>query len=465
MARAAYHVRVDAPDRQPPDGARAFALDVARRLREAGHEALFCGGAVRDRLLGRKPGDYDIATSAPPEVVAPLFPHALLVGAQFGTVVVPGEGRQVEVTTFRADGLYIDGRRPVGVVFSDAQTDAQRRDFTVNGLFEDPFTGEVVDYVEGRRDLVARLLRAIGDPSARFLEDHLRMLRAVRLAAQLNFAIEPRTFEALRDLAPRVASVSVERIRAELVRLLRHGRGRALRLLRDANLLAYVLPEVEAMQGVTQPPRYHPEGDVFVHTALVLDNLGRLEDLPDEQAEDLVWAALLHDVSKPVTRSVGPDGRIRFHGHESQGREASAALLERLKSARRSVDRVGDLVGTHMQFPALPQMRPARLRRFLAQPDIELHLRLHGADCSASHGDTSLLAFCRERLAELGEQRALPPPLVTGTDLLAAGYAPGPALGDLLRWVRDLQLEGEVQTREQALARVLAHVPPPPRGA
>lgn len=448
-----------------PTTARGFALSVAQRLREAGHQALFCGGAVRDRLLGRTPGDYDIATSAPPEVVAPLFPHALLVGAQFGTVVVPGEGRQVEVTTFRADGLYIDGRRPVGVVFSDARTDAQRRDFTVNGLFEDPVTGEVVDYVEGRRDLRARLLRAIGDPSARFLEDHLRMLRAVRLCAQLNFAIEPRTFDALRDLAPRVASVSVERIRAELVRLLRHGRGKALRLLRDANLLAYVLPEVEAMQGVTQPPRYHPEGDVFVHTALVLDNLGALDDLPPEHAEDLLWAALLHDVSKPATRSVGPDGRIRFHGHESQGRDASAALLERLKSARRCVDRVGDLVGTHMQFPALPQMRPARLRRFLAQPDIELHLRLHRADCSASHGDTSLLAFCRERLEELGEERALPAPLLTGSDLLAAGYTAGPALGELLRWVRDLQLEGEVQDREQALQRVLLHSPPAARGA
>jgi len=430
-----------------------MARAVSERLRSAGHQALFCGGAVRDRLLGREPGDYDVATSAPPEVVAPLFPHALLVGAQFGTVVVPGAHHQVQVTTFRADGLYIDGRRPTGVVFSDATTDAQRRDFTVNGLFEDPWTGEVIDYVGGRQDLKARLLRAIGDPSARFLEDHLRMLRAVRQAAQLNFAIEPKTFEALRDLAPRVASVSVERIRVELVKLLKAGRGKALRLLRDANLLTYVLPEIEVMRGVTQPPKYHPEGDVFVHTALVLDNLP-LEGLEAEPAEDLVWAALLHDVSKPQTRSVGPDGRIRFHGHESAGREASESLLERLKCSRRTIDRVTDLVGTHMQFPSLPQMRAAKLRRFLAQPDIDLHMRLHSADCGASHGDLSLLDFCRTRLAELGSERALPAPLLTGADLIALGHAPGPDMGKLLAWVRDLQLEGEIATREDAVRRV-----------
>jgi len=443
----------------PPSGldqvqGRAVARAVADRLRDAGHQALLCGGAVRDRLLGRDPGDYDVATSAPPEVVAPLFPHAILVGAQFGTVVVPGTHHQVQVTTFRADGLYIDGRRPTRVVFSDAATDAQRRDFTVNGLFEDPWTGAVIDHVEGRRDLKARLLRAIGDPAARFREDHLRILRGVRLAAQLNFAIEPRTFAALRDLAPHVASVAVERVRAELAKLLRYGRGKALRLLRDANLLAYTLPEIEAMQGVTQPPKYHPEGDVFVHTALVLDNLGDLTALTAGDQEDLLWAALLHDVSKPATRSVGPDGRIRFHGHESLGREASGALLERLRSPRRSIERVGDLVGTHMQFPSLPKMRPAKLRRFLAHEDIELHLALHGADTGASHGDRSLLAFCRARLAELGTERALPKPLLTGADLIALGHAPGPAMGELLTWLRDLQLEGEISTREDAVRRV-----------
>jgi poly(A) polymerase len=450
----------------PPDplDARAAALEVAATLHARGHEALFCGGAVRDRLLGRTPGDYDVATSAPPEVVAPLFPRAILVGAQFGTVVVPVRGHPIQVTTFRADGLYIDGRRPTGVVFSDAATDAQRRDFTVNGLFEDPRTGEVIDHVGGRRDLEARLLRAIGDPAARFEEDHLRLLRCVRQAIQLGFAIEPLTLRALRELAPRVASVAAERIRVELVKLLKAGRGKALRALRDAGLLPHVLPEIEVMQGVTQPPRYHPEGDVFVHTALVLDNLP-LDGLDAEQAEDLVWAALLHDVSKPATRSVGPDGRIRFHGHESAGREASGSLLERLKCSRRTIDRVGDLVGTHMQFPSLPQMRAAKLRRFLAQPDIDLHMRLHGADCGASHGDLSLLEFCRTQLADLGETRALPPPLVTGHDLIAMGVPPGPAMGETLGWIRDLQLEGAVTTKEEAVRRVRERVVPPARGA
>lgn len=447
-----------------PDG-RTAARAVAERLRAAGAQALFCGGAVRDRLLGREPGDWDVATSAPPEVVAPLFPHAVLVGAQFGTVVVPGAHHQVQVTTFRADGLYVDGRRPTEVVYSDATTDAQRRDFTVNGLFEDPWSGAILDHVDGRRDLGARLLRAIGDPAARFREDHLRMLRAVRLAAQLNFAIEPQTHEALRDLAPRVASVSVERVRVELLKLLRFGRGRALRLLRDANLLAYVLPEIEAMQGVTQPPKHHPEGDVFVHTALVLDNVPPSDDLAVEQQEDLLLAALLHDVSKPATRSVGDDGRIRFHGHESLGADAAEALLERLKMPRKRIERVVALVGTHMQFPALPQMRPAKLRRFLAQPDVELHLRLHAADCGASHGDTSLLGFCRTKLAELGAEPVLPPPIVTGRDLLAAGYAPGPRLGEMLRWVRDLEIEGAVADVAEAVRRVRERFGPPPSEA
>lgn len=447
-----------------PDG-REAALAVAQRLKDAGAEALLCGGAVRDRLLGRVPGDWDVATSAPPERVAPLFPHAVLVGAQFGTVVVPGAHHQVQVTTFRADGLYIDGRRPTGVVYSDARTDAQRRDFTVNGLFEDPWSGAIHDHVEGRRDLTARLLRAIGDPGARFLEDHLRILRAVRLAAQLGFAIEPRTHEAVRDLAPRVQSVAVERVRVELLKLLRYGRGRALRLLRDANLLPYVLPEVEAMRGVSQPPQHHPEGDVFVHTALVLDNVPPSNDLPVEDQEDLLLGALLHDVAKPATRSVAPDGRIRFHGHESQGADVATALLERLKLPRKRIERVVELVGTHMQFPSLPLMRTAKLRRFLAQPDLELHLRLHAADCGASHGDTSLLAFCRTKLAELGAEPVLPPPILTGRDLLAAGYAPGPALGEMLRWVRDLEIEGAVTDAAEAVRRVRERFGPPPSGA
>ena len=445
------------PSHDPSDP-RVVARGVAARLRDAGHEALFCGGAVRDRLLGIAPGDVDVATSAPPEQTAALFPRSVLVGAQFGTVVVPGEGHDVQVTTFRADGLYIDGRRPTGVVFSDAQTDAQRRDFTVNGLFENPWTGAVTDHVGGLQDLKARLLRAIGDPAARFAEDHLRILRAVRQAVQLHFAIEPRTWAAIRDLAQTVTTVSPERIRVELLKLLRHGRGRGLRLLRDANLLQHVLPEIEAMQGVTQPPKYHPEGDVFVHTCLVLDGL-TTEALSLEDADDLLMSALLHDVAKPPTRTVDPDGRIRFNGHDALGVTMGRRVLERLRFPNRTQERVDDLVGAHMTLPNVPKMRPGKLRTYLAQPDIDLHLALHAADSGASHGDLSLLAFCREKLEALGNERALPPPLLTGADLLSEGYTAGPRMGEMLRFVRDLQLDGQITARDEAVRRVRERFP------
>jgi poly(A) polymerase len=452
-----------APSDAPPAEAWAAARRIAERLRGAGHVALFCGGAVRDRLLGREPGDVDVATSAPPEATAALFPRAVLVGAQFGTVVVPAEPHDVQVTTFRADGLYVDGRRPTGVVFSDPETDAQRRDFTVNGLFEDPSTGEVTDHVGGRRDLAARLVRAIGDPAARFREDHLRILRAVRFAVQLDFAIEPGTFRAVQELASLVTTVAAERVRVELLKTLRHGRGRALRLLHATGLLAHVLPEIEAMRGVDQPPQFHPEGDVFVHTALVLDGLGDLGGVPAEEGDDLLVAALLHDVAKPPTRTVDPDGRIRFNGHDALGVEMAHAILERLKFPRRTFERVAGLVGAHMTFPNLPKMRPGKLRRFLAQPDVELHLALHAADSGASHGDLSLLDFTRARLAELGEERALPPPLLTGADLLSEGYAPGPRMGEILRWVRDQQLDGALAERDEAVRRVRERWPMPAR--
>lgn len=454
---------------------RPEALRVARRLAEAGHRALFAGGAVRDRLLGRPPGDHDVATSATPEEVAALFPRSLTVGARFGVVVVPvhldpaEEGAspdpadrtpaQVEVATFRADGRYVDGRRPEGVVFSDPPTDAARRDFTVNGLFEDPFTGEVLDYVGGRADLKARLLRAIGDPEARFREDHLRLLRAVRFAVTLRFALEPATARAIRALAPLCADVAAERVRDELVKTLVAGRGRALRLLHATGLLPVVLPEVAAMRGVPQPPAFHPEGDVFVHTALVLDHVD-VAGLTDDEAEDVVLAALLHDVAKPPTMTVDPTGRIRFNGHDAAGAAMTRALAERLKFSRRRTDRVADLVATHMKFPALPAMRRHRLREFLGSPDLPLHLTLHRADCGASHGDLSLATFCETSLAAFRAEPVLPPPLLTGADLLAVGYAPGPRLGALLRWARAEQLDGRLTERGDALRRIVEAYPP-----
>jgi poly(A) polymerase len=450
-----------APSGLDSESPRDAALAVALRLRQAGHRALFCGGAVRDRLLGREPLDYDVATSAPPEEGARLFPQAVLVGAKFGTLVVPGKHHDVEVSTFRADGLYVDGRRPTEVRYSDPPTDAQRRDFTMNGLFEDPVTGEILDYVGGRADLESRLIRAIGDPRARFREDHLRVLRAVRQSAQLGFAIEPATLAAVREMAPLVAEVSAERLRDELIRLLRHGRGRGLRLLRDAGLLAVVLPEIDAMRGVPQPPAFHPEGDVFVHTALVLDGLDAGAPGSDEEV-DLLFGALLHDVGKPPTKSVDPDGRIRFNGHDALGETMSREILERLRLPRRTVDRVASLVGTHMKFVNLPGMRPNRLRRFLGAPDVDLHLALHAADCGASHGSLDLLRFCRERLAAYDREPVLPPPLLDGRAVLALGHPEGPRVGEILRWVRDLQLDGEVSSAEDAVRRVRERFPLPP---
>jgi putative nucleotidyltransferase with HDIG domain len=316
--------------------------------------------------------------------------------------------------------------------------------------------------VGGRQDLAARLIRAIGDPAARFREDHLRILRAVRFAVQLDFAIEPATFRAVVELAPLVRSVAAERIRVELLKTLRHGRGKALRLLHETGLLALLLPEIEAMRGVTQPPQYHPEGDVFVHTALVLDGVD-LSGVSADDAEDLLMSALLHDVAKPPTRTVDPDGRIRFNGHDALGVEMGRAILERLKFPRRTFERVEGLVGAHMQFPSLPQMRPAKLRRFLAQPDVELHMALHAADCGASHGDLSLLDFTRARLTELGQERKLPPPLLTGADLISLGYAPGPAMGEILGFVRDQQLDGALADKDEAVRRVRERWPTPPR--
>jgi poly(A) polymerase len=320
--------------------------------------------------------------------------------------------------------------------------------------------------VGGRGDLAARLLRAIGDPEARFREDHLRLLRAVRFAVQLGFAIEPKTFAAVRRLAPLTADVSAERTRDELGKILRHGRGRGLRLLRDSGLLDELLPEIAAMKGVPQPPQFHPEGDVFVHTALVLDRLD-LTTAPPETHVELLFGALLHDVGKPPTKSVDPDGRIRFNGHDARGAQMTEAILERLRLPNRVVETASSLVAKHMVFPNLPKMRPGKLRQFLGAEDFPLHLALHRADCGASHGDTSLATFCEERLASFASEPVLPPPLVRGGDLIALGYRPGPRMGDILDWIRDRQLDGEVSSRDDAVRAVRDHFPldPPEAGA
>lgn len=440
------------------------ALEVVRRLQRADYTAYLVGGCVRDLALGLSPKDFDVATDARPEDVRAVFRNSRIIGRRFRLAHVYFRGgKMIEVSTFRAlveqdpdDDLLIRNDN----VFGSEEEDAQRRDFTINGLFEDPETGEVLDHVGGLPDLESRLIRAIGDPEARFREDRLRILRAVRFAVQLGFAIEPRTFDAVRSLAPLVQDVSAERIRDELIKLLLHGRGAGLRLLRKAGLLELVLPEIAAMVGVPHPPQWHPEGDVFVHTCLVLDGVD-LDDLATRHGvEDeasrltLLLSALLHDVSKPDTFTRDDDGRVRFNGHEALGRKAAEDVLARLKLPRKIRDRVTDLVGQHMKFGAVEAMKESKLRRFLGQPDAPLHLALHAADSGASHGRMDALAFCRRKLEAYGNEPVLPPPLLGGRDLIEAGYAPGPRLGKILAWLRDLQLEGEVTDRDDAVRRV-----------
>lgn len=429
------------------------ARAVSTRLRAAGHEAWISGGAVRDWLLGREPHDVDIATSARPDEVAELFPGAKLVGASFGVVVVPTNERWIEVATFRAEGVYLDGRRPSEVRFGTLEEDSRRRDFTINGLYLDPETEEVRDLVGGRADLRARLLRAIGDPAARFAEDHLRLLRAVRFAARFDLRIDDATWAAIRAEARHAADVAAERVRDELVRMLTGpGARRALELLQTSGLLAVVLPEVEAMVGVEQPIEFHPEGDVFVHTCGLFDHL-------EAPSPELAFGALLHDVGKPRTFERAPD-RIRFSRHDHVGAELATDICERLRFPHEGRDQIVDLVANHMKFMHVEEMRLSTLKRFLALPRFDEHLALHRADCLASHRDLGHWEFVRRRREELGDEQLRPVPLVTGHDLMNLGYPPGPSLGELLRQIETWQLEGEVTTREQALARATREHPP-----
>lgn len=430
---------------QDSDPARLSAVHVARRLREAGFQALFAGGCVRDALLGRSPKDYDIATDADPDAVQRLFRRTVAVGARFGVVVVLDGGEPVEVATFREDLGYADGRRPDAVRFTDARGDVLRRDFTVNGLLEDPETGEVVDHVEGKKDLAARIIRAIGDPRRRFEEDRLRMLRAVRFSAELGFAIEPATAGAIRDLAPTVTSVSWERIAEEMGRILVSPDPRkGLETLDALGLMHPILPEMTRLKGVEQPVQFHPEGDVWIHTLMLFDHL------PTVRSRELAWGALLHDIAKPQTFKRAPD-RIRFDGHDVLGARMSEAVCKRFKLANAATDRIVWLVRTHLYFKDLPQMRPAKARRFLTEPGFPEALDLHYADCMASHGNLELHALCRERLAEYAREPARPEPLLTGNDLIALGLVPSPVFKEILEAALDEQLEGKIRTREEAL--------------
>ncbi len=430
-------------------------LDLFHRLRASGFEALLAGGCVRDHLLGLPCKDYDIATSARPDEVAALFPGSRLVGAHFGVVIVRCGDAWVEIATFRTDGSYGDGRRPDSVTFATAEEDARRRDFTVNGLFHDPLTGETIDHVGGRQDLAARLIRAIGDPAARFQEDHLRLLRAVRFAVTLDFEIEAATWQAVRDHAMLIRKVSIERVRDELDRIwLSPARCRGFDLLVESGLMAEILPEILELKGCGQPPEFHPEGDVFIHTRLMLGHLPADASLP------LVLAVLLHDIAKPATRTVDSDtGRIRFNGHDKLGAEMSETILRRLKYPNQVIEAVVAAVAHHMHFIGVQNMRPSTLKRFLARPHIDDELALHRADCLGSNGRLDNYHFLLEKRASFtaAPQPLIPAPLITGRDLIALGREPGPAFARILNEIQTLQLEGVLNSKEEALAWIASN--------
>ncbi len=422
------------------------AIRIVRRLRNAGHEALFAGGCVRDRLLGRTAHDIDIATSAHPEEVQCLFPRTVAVGAQFGVVVVWESGWEFQVATFRSDGAYIDGRRPESVTYTTAGGDALRRDFTINGLFFDPLQNRILDYVGGEADMKAGIVRCIGEPGERFGEDKLRLLRGIRFAATLGFQIEPSTWDALRSQATEILAVSAERIRDELVKIFLHpSRVRGLDLLDESGLLEILLPEVAKTKGCEQPPDFHPEGDVYVHTRLMLSLLPPTVSLP------LVFSVLFHDIGKPPTLFRDETGRLRFNGHESVGATMAEKLMSSLRFSNAETEATVVGVKNHMAFKDVQNMRVATLKRFLARATMDDELELHRVDCLSSHGLLDNYHFLLARREEFSHAPLIPEPLITGKDLIALGWTPGPDFKKFLDAVQVRQLEGGLASREEAI--------------
>lgn len=430
-----------------------LSLEIINTLRSHGHAAYWAGGCVRDRLLGIVAKDYDIATDATPEKLLLYFPDAIHVGAQFGVVLVRRSAVDVQVATFRTDHDYRDGRRPEGVTFTrNAKEDVLRRDFTINGILFDPVEKKLLDYVEGRADLTDRRIRAIGDPHKRFAEDKLRMLRAIRFAARLGFEIEAATFEAIQKQAPTIIQISVERIRDEISRILCEGGARrGFDLLDETGLLKVILPEVSALKGVEQSPQHHPEGDVWTHTLIMLDKL-------QNPTVTLALGTLLHDIGKPATFERSPD-RIRFNGHVEVGMKMAEAICRRLRYPGEVTEQVLALVANHMRFIHVPEMRQSTLKKFLRMPHFEEHLELHRLDCLGSHGKLRLYDMARAKLVALPEEELSPPRLLTGNDLIAAGYAPGPLFQEILGDVEDAQLEGRIATRQEAMEYVESRWP------
>jgi len=431
------------------------AVSIVKTLRDHGFKAYFAGGSVRDRVLGRPINDIDIATSAKPKEIKKLFKKTVAVGEQFGVIVVLLAGESFEVASFRKDGSYSDGRHPDGVSFCDEEEDAVRRDFTINGMFYDPFEDRVIDYVGGRDDLKDGVIRAIGKPLERFAEDKLRMIRAIRFAARFGYAIEAGTWDAICHYHDEISLVSAERIRDELSKILTEGQARlGLELLDASGLLKVILPEVTELKGLQQPEEYHPEGDVFVHTLLLLDNMRK-------PGKELAFAALLHDVGKALTYS--KTDRIRFHNHDKQGAKLAEDICSRLKFSKRETHEVVDLVAQHMRFMNVRDMRESKLKRFIRQDNFADHLELHRLDCVASHGKLDHYEFCRDKLKEYAsqpEETLRPPRLIDGGRLIELGYRPGPLFKSILEEIENAQLEGEISSREDAESFVLSKYPP-----
>ncbi len=434
------------------EAARARAAEICRVLVGRGFAGYFVGGCVRDLLLGREPADYDVATNATPTQVEEIFPGSLTVGAQFGVVIVPGEAAQIEVATFRSDIGYTDGRHPDAVVFTTTpEQDAARRDFTINGMFMDPASGQVLDFVGGQADLQAGIIRAIGEPKRRFTEDKLRLARAVRFAARFGYEIEAETFKAIRKLAGEITQVSAERLRDELTKMLTEGHARdAFELLDQSWLLSVVLPEISQMHGVEQPPQYHPEGDVWIHTMMML------EKLLAGCAPTLAWGVLLHDVGKPATfRSAAETGdRIRFDNHVDVGVKMAEAICERLRFSNEDTEQIASLVANHMRFKDVTQMRTSTLKRFVRLQRFDEHLELHRLDCLSSHRMLDNLELVQKFIQETPPEEVHPPRLINGKDLQGMGFRPGPIFKEILEAVEEAQLEGKLQSHEDALSFV-----------
>ncbi|MBI4641411.1 MAG: CCA tRNA nucleotidyltransferase [Candidatus Tectomicrobia bacterium] len=424
---------------------RKKALQIVQRLRESGFKALLVGGCVRDMVMGEEPKDYDIATDATPQEVMKLFRHAIDVGAQFGVVRILDGDDQFEVATFRTDGLYRDGRHPEHVTFSSEWDDVMRRDFTINGLLYDPIADGLIDYVGGQDDIRRRIIRTIGNPYRRFEEDKLRLMRGVRFSSRYQYTIEAQTFQAMKALAEKITQVSAERIRDELLIMLTQGRAdKSLKLLHEVGLLRQILPEVAAMDGVQQPPEFHPEGDVLTHTIMMAGMMAN-------PSPELAMAVLLHDVGKPATFVVKE--RIRFDGHDKVGAVMAEQICRRLRFSNKSTEQIVELVEDHLRFMHVQRMRSSRLKRFLRKEGFEEHLELHRLDCLASHGKLDSYLFCVEKLQELKEE-IKPQKLISGDDLIEMGFIPGPFFKKILTYVEDAQLDGKVSTREEALCLV-----------